>query len=350
MSDDPPIEMDAISAHLDRGWNLYGRGDLLGARVSANHIIQLNPDIPDGYLLLGAVAAADGDPDEALDLLRQAMDIEPDYLDPVLYAAEIYIHRLGEVERGLELCDEAEGLAAEEKDRLDIRLLRVEAHLALGDEKQATELAAGAPEELFDDAAYNLRWGRCLLEVQELSRAVALLSRAATEPATAAEAHYYLGLALEQLGRDGEGAEHLLRSLLLDEEEEEPTWGADPEIFARLLAEAVEKLEQPLRGRIEGVPRTVRALPAVELVAEGLDPRCEVFFAARVLQQNGPDRPAPGTGEGGESELCHVFVYKRNVERSGLPAAELVEQLVDALEQEADQFYAAEGGVPGRGR
>jgi predicted RND superfamily exporter protein len=63
--DGDSLEMDAITAHLDRGWDLLQRGDLVAARVSAHQILQLEAESAPAHTLLGAVAAAEGDLDEA---------------------------------------------------------------------------------------------------------------------------------------------------------------------------------------------------------------------------------------------------------------------------------------------
>jgi Tfp pilus assembly protein PilF len=89
------MDMDAITAHLDRGWDLLGRNDYAGARLSASRIVELEPERPEGYTLLGAITAAEGDPEGAMDLFRRALDSDPDYLDAIFYAAELAIHPMG---------------------------------------------------------------------------------------------------------------------------------------------------------------------------------------------------------------------------------------------------------------
>lgn len=329
MDDIPPTELDAVSAHLDRGWSLYGKGDLPGARVSAEHVLHINGDIPDGYLLLGAVAAAEGDQEEALDLMNQAMDLEPEFIEPVLYAAEIYVHRLGDIDAGLDLCRRAEALAAQERDRLDIRLLRIEAALMAGDTEGAAGLADGFPPGPFDDPVYDLRWGKALLEVERFEDARALLEGAAAGEATSSDACYYQALALEGLGDAAGCADRLLDALLADEQTPEPPWSADPEIFDRVVAEAMGSLDGAVADLIEGVPVTVRELPPAELVCEDLDPRALVYFSGAIT----PPQP-----EAGHTVVRRIFIYKRNAERPGLDAAELAADLRRAIEDEARYF------------
>lgn len=50
--EDRSLDMDAITAHLDRGWDLLRRGDTMGSRLSAQHILELDEDSPEGHTLL----------------------------------------------------------------------------------------------------------------------------------------------------------------------------------------------------------------------------------------------------------------------------------------------------------
>ena len=90
----------ALTAHLERGWELLERGDLAGARVATEVALELDPSSPDARVLLGSLATAEGDPEEALELMQQAMDLDPEFLRPVLAAAEICIHQLGDLDLG----------------------------------------------------------------------------------------------------------------------------------------------------------------------------------------------------------------------------------------------------------
>ena len=53
--------MDQFSAHLDRGWDLVQRGDTRGAEASARRALEIDPQSPEAFNLLGYVAALEGD-------------------------------------------------------------------------------------------------------------------------------------------------------------------------------------------------------------------------------------------------------------------------------------------------
>jgi len=353
------LEMDALIAHLDRGWDLLHRGDLEAARVAADHILKLEPDSAEGHTLLGAIAAAEGDSDEALELFQEAMDLDPEYLDAVLYAAELAIHPLGDIEYALQLCDEAAELASEPEPHLDVQLLRAEAQLAAGHTKEARAIAT---ELVVDEEAppgYSLRAGRILAEVGEGQRAVALLERAVGHPDLQGDAHYYLGLALEHIGRYGEALEHLLQACEIDRELPEPEWAHSAEEFEQMVRELVAHLPPDLAPLLRDVPVLVLDAPGLELIADGFDPRGLVYFAAALppAEQPAPEgRPADlgrrargDAGASGEPQLVCVFVYKRNLERFARSASELPGDVLAALRREVELFFAEEGEGEGEG-
>src|SRR6266568_2495797 len=75
---------DPLAEHLDRGWDLLKQNDLAGARISAQAAQALDPRSPEALTLLGAVAAAEGDEAAALALYRRAMQLDPEYVAPML--------------------------------------------------------------------------------------------------------------------------------------------------------------------------------------------------------------------------------------------------------------------------
>ena len=97
--------MDQLSAHLERGWDLAQRGDTRGAGASARHALELQPESPEVHNLLGFVAAIDGDCDEAIEAYQQAIDLDDNYVEAMLNAAEIMVHPLGHYDEAIHLCD-----------------------------------------------------------------------------------------------------------------------------------------------------------------------------------------------------------------------------------------------------
>src|SRR5262249_29557060 len=71
----PGEGMHAISAHLDRGWDHLQKSDFRRAIVSAEEVLKLDERSPEAYTLLGAIAAAQGHAEEALEHYGRAMEL-----------------------------------------------------------------------------------------------------------------------------------------------------------------------------------------------------------------------------------------------------------------------------------
>ena len=108
--------MDQFSAHLDRGWDLVQRGDTRGAEASARRALEIDPQSPEAYNLLGYVAALEGETSDAIESYRQAIALDETYLEAMLNAAEVYIHPLGEFDEAIEMCDQALDLAETDEE------------------------------------------------------------------------------------------------------------------------------------------------------------------------------------------------------------------------------------------
>jgi len=132
-------ESSRYAAHLDRGWALLDRGDVVAARTSVEHAQEVRPDDPDASVLLGAIALAEGDPAEALRCYERAAELDPEYLEPYVAAAQVCLFDLEDPGRALGFCEDAlelEHLTAFEA--LDVGLLQAECILA-----QAAHVAGG---------------------------------------------------------------------------------------------------------------------------------------------------------------------------------------------------------------
>ena len=334
MTEERCLEMDAATAHLDRGWDLLHRGDLAAARMSANRVLKLNPESPDAYTLLGAIAATDGEPEEALELFRQAMDLDPEHLDAFLYAADLYVHSFADFENALHLCDEAEALVSEQEETLDLLLLRAETWIAIGDLDHACQIASHLPSPPYPAAAYYLRAGRILLEVGKVGPARDLLQQALLDPDTLLDSHYYLGVALEGEGKSTEAFEHFVRVYELEKALPMPSWAFSDAEFSELVGGAIDSLPPLVFDLVKGVPVKVLDYPSLEMISEGLDPRAMVFLSG--LAQTGTHRAAEASPA---PQINCIFVYKRNVERFTRSKTEIAKEVGKAMGQETALFF-----------
>lgn len=309
---------------------MLARGDLLAARVSAQHILQSHPESPEGHTLWGAVCTAEGDHDEAFDSFRKALDADPEHVDAMLYAAELAISSQGDTEFALQLCDEAAELVVEREDAVEIGLLRAEAHLARGEPDVAGRMLDALPSGA-DEPGQQLRIGRALIELDRPGEAVACLTKACELADPAADAHYLLGLAHDAAGELSAALEAFVRVHRLDQDEPAACWSLAVEQFAAAAQEALAGLPEPLGALLEHARVHLSDRPPLELVCEGVDPRAGAHVVGVPTDEPG-ERSAAATPRGrrelgaGSARATAVFVYQRNIERlAGSPAAVMQE-------------------------
>ena len=338
----PSMEMDAITAHLDRGWDLLSRGDLPAARLSADHILQIDTESPEGLALYGAIAAAEGEAEEAMEHFRRALEVDPEYVDAMFYAADLAIHPIGDVEYALQLCDEAEDVIGQNgEEMLDVWMLRAEAHLLAGRVPEAQTAISALKKRELPDASYRLRIGRAMIEADRYADAVEVLEGAVAHKGAQLDVHYFLGVALELQGQSKEAQGHFLAAHKLDREQSPLAWALELDKFEALVESVIAKMPEPLAEALGAVPAHVLDHPAFELVAEGFDPRSPVFFASSPAAATAEVRGKPRRRavEPGSLQLSAVFVYRRNIERFVRGPAEIALELSRAIAQEAAFFY-----------
>jgi tetratricopeptide (TPR) repeat protein len=323
--------MDAISAHLDRGWDLLQRNDFAGAQRSASEVLKLDARSPEAYTLLGAIAAAQGHTDEALQNYEQAMELDPDFIDPLLYAAETFMWPLEDYEQALELCVQALEIAEEEDEFLDALLLKAEAELGLGDDEAALRTLEELPPVDFPEPVYHLRAARTLLDLGQGEAAMEHYERALERDPSLTEAVHGLGLCAEERGDREALIRHFLKVWELDQKEPQAPWGISPERFEELCTQILTELPERIRTLLANVPLVASDYPSRELVAEGSDPRMLGLFAGVPY----PDKQ----NVGGTPHLDCIFLYQRNIERVARSVAEVELEIKKTIVHEAGHFF-----------
>jgi predicted Zn-dependent protease with MMP-like domain/Tfp pilus assembly protein PilF len=331
--EDPAAPMDALSAHLDRGWDLLKSNDLAAARISATSALELDADSPDALTLLGAVAAAEGEEDEALELYRKAMALDPEYVSPMLYAAEILLWPREEWDEALALIDDALEHAEDEDEYLDALLLKAEALIAKGDaDAQARKTLAELPPVSFPEVSFHLRAARCFLDLEMLDEAEEHYEKALELEADDADAYHGLGTVYEAR----EDARAMVKAWLkvreLDLADQPMPWAISTDEFERVAESALAELPDRIRKLLENVPIVAADYPAIEIVAEGNDPRMMGFFS-------GVPYPEKSNVAGLSPHLDCVFLYQRNIERMSRNEEEVAREIRTTLLHETGHFF-----------
>lgn len=325
--------MDALTAHLDRGWDLLKNNDFRAAEISANKALEAESDSPEALTLLGAIAAAQGEDDDALEYYRKAMDSDPEYVSPMLYAAEVLLGPDGDVEQALKLAEDAVKHAVEEDEILDARLLHAEALIAFGDrDGEAKTVLSELPSGAFPDVVYHYRAARCFLDVGVLDAAEEHLRRTLAKEPDNADAYHALGLVYEQRDDHRAMVKAWLKVRELDLAEDPFPWALSADEFEQVAEEALGELPDRIRKLLENVPILASDYPSVEIVAEGNDPRMMGFFS-------GVPYPEKSNVAGSSPHLDSVFLYQRNIERVCRNRDEVQQEIRVTLLHETGHFF-----------
>jgi tetratricopeptide (TPR) repeat protein len=321
--------MDQFTAHLDRGWDLVGRGDYAGALISAQKSLELDAESPDAHNLLGFIHQAEGRAEDALEHYRQAIAIDETYVEAMLNAAEVLIHSLRDYDSGLAMVEEALDFAEGDDEVGDALLLRFDALMQQGDRDGAAAVAAKLPEGPFENAQLDFMIGRAKFETGDLDGAEKHLELAVKREGPSGDAFYYQGLVREARG-DLRGATlAFLQAREADLNAPRPSWSLSASSFERKVQNAVRKLPTALAEAIDGALVVVSDIPGPEVVAEGVDPHIGVLIDD--LQDAGG---RPVASEAQAERAGRVFVYQRNIERWAESAQEVEDEILQTLEHE----------------
>jgi predicted Zn-dependent protease with MMP-like domain/predicted Zn-dependent protease len=333
-TDGPKASMDALTAHLDRGWDLLKKNDLRGAEHSAQKALETEPDSPEALTLLGAIAAADGDEEEALEQYRRAMEADPEYVSPMLYAAELLLGPEGDPDEALRLVDDALELAEEEEDYLDALLLKAEALIAFGDaDAEAREVLAELPPVRLPDPVFHLRAGRCFLDLGDVADAEKHYRQVVDDDAADADGWYGLGLVCEERGDEAGKIAAWKRVRALDLEQPPPPWAISEDEFEKIAESVLAELPPRIHKLLENVPLIASDYPSEEVVADGFDPRALGYFAGKAM----PEKRSIGEGESGD--LNCIYLFQRNIERMCRDRDEVHEEVRITVLHETGHFF-----------
>jgi tetratricopeptide (TPR) repeat protein len=321
--------MDQFSAHLDRGWELIARNDPRGAEASARRALEIEPQSPEAYNLLGYCSALEGNAEEAIEAYRQAIALDDTYFEAMLNAAEVYIHPLRDFPEAIHMCDQALELAETDEETVDALLLKFDAILGQkeGDPEEARGLLDRMPPPPYENPAHTFLVGRAYFEVGDLEKASPLVELAAERDPQNAEAWYYLGLLRDERGDARAATEAFLKARELDLALPPAPWAPSREDFAAAARRVIDQLDAVLGGYVRRADIFVTDVPGVELVADGVDPRAQILFDG----VSPPEQPS--------MPCARIFFYQRNIERLAGSAELLEEEIRAALEREITHYF-----------
>jgi tetratricopeptide (TPR) repeat protein len=330
--------MDQLTAHLDRGWDLAQSGDARGAMSSARRAIELAPDSPEAYNLLGYAASLDGDCDEAVEAYEQALALDDGYVEAMLNAAELYVHPLRDYEQALELCERVLELSEFDDEIVDAHLLRFEAYWAMGDDDNAKKALSRLARGPYETAAQNFLVGRAWVELGEHDRAKPLVAAALEADPHNPEACYYAGLLAEADGDRAQANAHFLRVRQLEADIGPPSWSPDEGAFMAFVERATASLPSDQRELLRNAEVFVVDLPGPEMIVDGVD-----VHALAMLDLLAPNPPGKVVSGG----RLRAFVYAVNVLRTAGALDRVEDTIRESLERELGHLVEEFGGRAG---
>jgi len=327
-------ELEALEAELERGWQLIDSGEsgsLAKARTLGEALVEKYPDAPEVLVMLGMLDSLEGHIEQALGRYEEASSLDSDYFEPLLCAAELYIWELGEVDKGLKLCQRAQEVAEEEEEYLDAMLLQAEAQISLGRERPALQTLRQVPEVDLPDPRYHVRVGQLFLDLEQVADAAHHFQHALEQDAENGDALHGLGLCAERRGQRDQMISYFRRVREVDLRQPRPPWGLSEARFQELCAAALDELPDELRKRMGNVPVIATDYPSEQLILDGSDPRMLGLFAGVPYSDH--------SAVGGVPHLEAIFLFQRNIERMAYSAEDVENEVHITLVHEAGHFF-----------
>lgn len=311
--------MDRFSAHMDRAWELIVCGKTMPALIAARKALDADRESPEAHNLLGYIHAMNGDVEEALLNYQQAMELDEDYIDPVLNTAELLSHPDANPEEAIRLCRSAANLVSNPEELAETILLEVEALLNLGRVGDARKRLNDIDDHASLSTAYALLLGRAFYEAHDPKSAIYYIDHVLEQDPENADALYYCGLIARDQGERIEAVAAFVKVRTKDLEDVGPPWGEHFEPMELLVERAVAALEDRHRQMLDGTEIIVEAYPTEAQVRDEVDPR-QVVLAEQV----NPERKA----------FKKMWIFFKNMVRAGMMPDTAVDDLAQMIERE----------------
>ena len=298
--------MNQLSAHIDRAWDRMSAGDAEGALRSAEKAAELDRESPEVQNLLGYVHAASGHSEKAIEHYKQAIDLDESFVEAMLNASEVLLHPMHEWDAAIAMIDTALEWIEDETELADALLLKVDAYLGKGDKAGAESVLKRIPKTLPENAGIDAALGRAWFELGNTTHAEPFLERAIKVEPLMADAHYYLGLCRESRKDMAGMAVAFLHARDAELKQGFPPSPISQEEFEGVIRDAMQSVPEEFGPIIDGAFVIIGDVPGAEVVAEGVDPRIPVLLDGL-------------SAEGEVPRATRIFVYRRNIERMGMP-------------------------------
>jgi predicted Zn-dependent protease with MMP-like domain/Flp pilus assembly protein TadD len=339
------VETDpALDALLAEAAAAFERGEMAAALRAADRAIARAPrSVPALHYRAAALVELDA-LDEAAEAYERALGLDPDDLDLLLGAAELYADRaqaddreIDWLGRGLDLALRGQRLARRQEDvelSGDFALLAGMALAQLGRPDEAVVRFDEALLALPDSPEVMRERGIALFELLRLDEARRQLHAAERLAPRDAWVQHALGLVTERAGDVQEAERRFARARKLDPVAFPNPVTLSPEEFDRVLESALEGLPEPIRRYLGNVAVTVEEIPSDhDLLGASppLSPQSLGMFRGSPLGQKGSMDPW-------SHFPSSIVLYQRNLERAARSRDELVREIGVTLVHEVGHF------------
>ncbi|HVV87837.1 MAG TPA: metallopeptidase family protein [Kofleriaceae bacterium] len=298
---------DRLASLCEETFQRLEEGDLEGARKKVALAARIDPQHPEVLSAQAAIAAIDGELDEAQGLLDQALERAPEHVGILIQAADLSLAL--DPERAVVHARKASELAEEEEELVAAIMVLAEAQVACERPAEARAALSELATSAIDEPDMILDVAHAFLNAQDPTTAELWLRRLTSDedPRIAADAWHAIGLCREAKGdRDGM-INAWLETLRLDGAQPEASLSIGDDDLETVVEAALDELPEEVHTHLANVPLLVDDLPDEHLVREGLDPRLVGLFSGTPLPEQ--------STLGGVPSITNIHLYRKNLER-----------------------------------
>lgn len=320
---------------LQRAIGFYDRGEFVKALACAVQAAAAEPESAPAQAERAAALSALGRLEEARLGFARTLALDPDHVDGLLGAADLYLNRLNSsrdaLELGLAYARRGHARARKNGDKglaAEFAVLEATALNGLGRNREALARASEALGASAEAPRAHEERGVAHWELCEFAAARKEFEKLVDDPDLRARARYHLGLIAEFEGDEAAARTQLALAGSLSDEYAHPMEVSAAD-FARMVSQAVAGLPADMRRDLEGVPVSAADLPDLEdltIPDPPLSPEILGLF-------RGPPMDEDCTEADGDP--CRsIVVYRKNLQRAVRDRAELEEQVRATLVHE----------------
>jgi tetratricopeptide (TPR) repeat protein len=295
------------------------QGDGSRALLAARQALSIDAESPEVHNLLGCIWAMEGDFEEAMSCWQQAIDLDEDYLDPLLNMADVLIHSAERPDEAVDLCRKARELIEEEEELVEIVMLEADAFLSMSRREEARKALTAIENFEFENPIHFMLVGRALFEAGDVNKSKELIDKSLSIDPSSADAWYCRGLICREEGRRVDAAAAFAKVQKEDSGKTPPSWIASTSV-ENLVKTAISRLDAETQAMLLYAEIHVAPLPSLDQVMDEVDPRQAVF-----AQCIDPDRKS----------FLHLWVYFLNFDYAGVlpmsPESDLAALIQDEL-------------------